>query len=301
MNAIEVKSILNKSKRRDPWFLDDYTINPYSSCSFNCLYCYIRGSKYGIRMERKLGVKKNAPELLEKALRLRAGKEQYGIIVLASATDPYLQVEKETMLTRSLLQIILKYRFPVHIITKSDLVLRDLDLLKQIDKKAILPKDLPNLERGTIVTFSFSTIENAVAGIFEPGATSPSARLSTLQTVSQQGFLTGVSMMPLLPWISDTSEQLEAMFSAFKSHGAHYCFPADLTLFGNEPSSSRTLVLRAVEKHYPQFLEKYHQYFDSSSEMPAFYRKAFYQKMEELAQRHELRNRIVDKKPDQTS
>ncbi len=293
MNEIVAKSILNKSKRRDPWFLDDYTVNPYSGCSFNCLYCYIRGSKYGIHMERKLGVKSNAPELLDKALRRRADKGEYGIIVLASATDPYLQLEKETLLTRKLLQIILKYRFPVHLITKSDLILRDLDLIERIDQKAILPKDLPGLDRGTIITFSFSTIDEKVAGIFEPGATSPTLRLNTLRAISQKGFLTGVSMMPLLPWISDTAESMEAMFSSFKEQGAHYCFPADLTLFGSGNSDSRTLILRAVRKHYPQFLDKYEKYFTNSTELPPYYRKAFYHKVKELGVLHDLRDRII--------
>ena len=133
MQSVIVKSILNKTKQRDPWFLDDYTVNPYSGCSFNCLYCYIRGSKYGINMAEKLGVKRNAVDLLDRALALRARKKQYGIIVLSSATDPYLQFEQTELLTRQLLEIIVHYRFPVHIITKSDLVSRDFDLLKQID------------------------------------------------------------------------------------------------------------------------------------------------------------------------
>lgn len=293
MNEIIAKSILNKTKKRDPWFLDDYTVNPYSGCSFNCLYCYIRGSKYGIHMERKLGIKTNAPELLDKALRRRADKGEYGIIVLASATDPYLQAEKETLLTRKLLEVILKYRFPVHLITKSDLILRDIDLIKQIDRKAILPKDLPELDRGAIITFSFSTIDEQVGRIFEPGATSPLLRLETLKAISARGFLTGVSMMPLLPWISDTTESLEAMFSTFKANGAHYCFPADLTLFGKDTSDSRTLVLRAVEKHYPQYLDKYKKYYENSTELPGYYRKAFYKKVGALGIQYGLRNRIV--------
>ncbi len=293
MNEVIAKSILNKTKKRDPWFLDDYTVNPYSGCSFNCLYCYIRGSKYGIHMERKLGVKTNAPELLDKALRRRADKGEYGIIVLASATDPYLQAEKETLLTRELLEVILKYRFPVHLITKSDLILRDLDLIERIDKKAILPKDLPGLDRGAIITFSFSTIDARVGRIFEPGAPSPLLRLEALKAISTRGFLTGVSMMPLLPWISDNTESLEAMFGAFKANGAQYCFPADLTLFGNDTSDSRTLMLRAVEKHYPQYLDKYKTYFENSTELPGYYRKAFYKKVTGLGMRYELRNSII--------
>lgn len=294
MKEIEAKTILNKTKRRDPWFLDDYTINPYSSCSFNCLYCYIRGSKYGEHMERKLSVKTNAPALLEKALANRTKKREHGIIVLSSATDPYLQAEKETGLTRQLLEIILKYQFPVHMITKSDLVIRDLDLLKEIDQNAILPKDLKPMGRGAIITFSFSTISEKVASIFEPGATSPKARLEALSHCSQEGFLTGVSMMPLLPWISDTTEQLEAMFKAFKTKKAHYVFPAHLALYGNELAASKTLVLNAIKKHYPAYLYKYESYFGTNNDMPSFYKKAFYKKMESLSQQFELPNRIYE-------
>jgi DNA repair photolyase len=224
---IIVKSILNKTRRRDPWFLDDYTINPYSGCSFNCLYCYIRGSKYGEHMEEKTSIKSNALELLDKQLFLRAKKQQYGFIVLSSATDPYLHFEKEEKLTRGILEMILKYRFPVHIITKSDLVLRDLDIISEINKTAILPHDLQSrMDQKAIITFSFSTISDEVAAIFEPGATPPSVRLKTLSEVTSSNFLGGVSMMPLLPYISDTEESLENMFGAFKAIAERlYCVP----------------------------------------------------------------------------
>ena len=111
----------------------------------------------------------------------RAKKKQYGVIVLSSATDPYLQIEKKYALTRAALQVILKYRFPVHIITKSDLIERDFDLLHAIDQAAILPEDLTALQRGTIISFSFSTLQDEVARVFEPGATPPSKRLLALE------------------------------------------------------------------------------------------------------------------------
>ncbi|SHE79349.1 SPL family radical SAM protein [Pedobacter caeni] len=292
--TIIVKSILNKTKRRDPWFLDDYTVNPYSGCSFNCLFCYIRGSKYGINMEEKLSVKSNAVELLERQLSARARKKQYGIIVLSSATDPYLQIEKTTQLTRSLLEVILHYRFPVHIITKSDLVSRDFDLLQAIDSAAILPDDLRlKLSRKAFLTFSFSTLDDPVARIFEPGATPPSVRLETLKAAVQAGLYTGVSMMPLLPFITDTTEQLENMFQVFKRANVDYIFPATLTLHGTESSDSKVLVLRAVEKHYPHLLEKYQRFFSSGSQMPLYYRRAFSQKMEEMCRQYELGNSIL--------
>src|SRR5436853_1402483 len=175
-------TILNKKKTPDEWFLDDYTLNPYSGCSFNCLYCYIRGSKYGIHMEEKLAVKTNAPGLLEKQLQNLAKKNKYGVIVLASATDPYLQIEKDIGLTRKLLEIIWKYKFPLHVITKSDLVVRDFDLLHEINKSAVLPLHLQGkIRHGIFITFSFSTLDDSVAKIFEPGATLPSKRLEILK------------------------------------------------------------------------------------------------------------------------
>lgn len=291
---ITVKSILNKTKKRDSWFLDDYTINPYSGCSFNCLFCYTRGSKYGEHMEEKLSIKDNAVELLDKQLKLRAVKKQFGFIVLSSATDPYLQFEKEEKLTRRILEVILKHKFPVHVITRSDLVLRDLDLLHEINKNAVLPEDLAQLTKHKVlITFSFSTVDDKVAKIFEPGATPPSIRLETLKEVVKNGFHSGVSMMPLLPYISDTTESLNAMFSAFKTAGANYVMPATITLFGNGASDSKTLVLRAVEKYYPQLLDKYKTFFANNSELPAYYNKAFYKKMQELSEHYKIRNRIL--------
>jgi DNA repair photolyase len=288
------KTILNKTKKRDAWFLDDYTINPYSGCSFNCLFCYIRGSKYGEHMEEKLSIKSNAIELLDKQLKLRAAKNQYGFIVLSSATDPYLQFEKEEKITRRILELILKYRFPVHVITRSDLVTRDLDLLHEINKNAVLPMDLAQQTKHKVfITFSFSSVDDKVAKIFEPGATPPSVRLETLKEVSKHNFHTGVSMMPMLPYISDTTESLHNMFSAFKLSEAKYVMPATITLFGNETSDSKTLVLRAVEKHYPHLLDKYKKFFSNNHELPSYYNKAFYKKMLELGDHYQLKNRIL--------
>jgi DNA repair photolyase len=291
---IRVKSVLNKTKRRDPWFLDEYTINPYSGCSFNCLYCYIRGSKYGVNMAEKLSVKSNAVEILEKQLSNRAKKGEYGIIVLSSATDPYLQIEKEELLTRKILEVILKYRFPLHVITKSDLVARDFDLLAKINEAAILPADLRDkLQHKVFITFSFSTTDDSIAKIFEPGATSPADRLRALKSSADAGFFTGVSLMPLLPWISDTATHLHEMFGTFKACGAHYIFPASITLFGGGTSDSKTLVLRAVGKHFPHLAEKYERFFSDNNEMPRYYSEAFSKKMAELCREYELKNHIL--------
>ena len=291
---ILVKSLLNKKKQRDSWFLDEYTINPYSGCSFNCIYCYIRGSKYGIHMEEKLSIKANAIDVLEKQLRSRAKKGQFGIIVISSATDPYLQFEKELQLTRRILELVHQYKFPVHILTKSDLVIRDFDLLKSIEEQAILPIDLQEkLSRKVFITFSFSTTDDSIGKIFEPGATPPSLRLQTLRKTIENGFFSGVSLMPLIPYVTDTSDSLESMFRAFKDAGVHYIFPASLTLFGNGPADSKTLVFRAIEKHYPHLLEKYRKFFSYGYQMPTYYYSALEKKTNELCEKYGLKNRIL--------
>lgn len=293
MERIEVKQILNKKKYRDSWFLDDYTLNPYSACSFNCLFCYIRGSRYGQHMERKVSVKENAPALLEKALIKLSKKGKYGYIILASATDPYLHFEAEEKMTRRLLEIIAKYKFPLHLLTRSDLVLRDFDLLDQIDKEAILPEGLTqNPGRGLILSYSFSGISNEVAAIFEPGATPPQRRLEVLDESRKAGFLTGVSMMPLLPFITDTGAHLNEMYTAFKANGAAYVMPASLTLFGEDRNASKQLMFRAIDKHYPELSERYRKWFSNHHELPKYYRDAFQEKMKSLSQQYALRQTI---------
>lgn len=291
---IEVKSVLNKTKKRDHWFLDDYTLNLYSSCSFNCLYCYIRGSKYGKNLENSVSVKTNAIEILDRQLFNRAKKNQYGIIAFSSATDPYLQVDKKNELTREALKVIAKHKFPVHIITKSDFIDRDFDLLHQINKTAILPNDLQHRlnNKGVIVSFSFSTLDDEVAKIFEKGAPKPSNRLKCVQKVVGQNLHTGISLMPLLPFISDTTEHLNLLFSTFKKSKVNYVLPATITLFGNGTADSKTLVLNAIRKHYPKLENRYLSYFKNGSQMPIYYRTAFEKKMKELSIEYGIKDSI---------
>ncbi len=294
IREIEVTSVLNRKKKRDSWFLDEYTFNPYSSCSFNCLYCYIRGSKYGENLADTLSVKINALELLDRQMFNRAKKNEQGFVVIASATDPYLSIEKEYEITRGALELALKHRFPIHIITKSGLVERDFELLHQIDKEAKLPAHLKDsLGRGTLITFSFSTLDDRIGRIFESGAPPPSVRLDALTLARKEGFESGVSMMPLIPYITDTTESLNAMFSAFKEANASYVMPATITLWGNGKADSKTLMMKTIAKHFPELLPKYEKFFSNSDQMPRYYQDAFYKKMKELSVEFELPDRVI--------
>ena len=294
VNEIQVKSILNKHKKRDDWFLDDYSVNPYSGCSFNCIYCYIRGSKYGENMAKTLSAKINAPELLGKQLSRRAKRGEYGIIALSSSTEPYMPIEEKLKLTRKLLEIILKYKFPVEVATKSKLVLRDLDLLKEIDRNAILPADLkPKLKHGAIISFSISTLDEKLAKILEPGAPKPIERLETMKRCKEEGFFTGVCFIPVLPFLSDSEEQLEETIRTVKEYGADFIFVGGLTLFGKGPADCKTLYYKFLEKHYPELVPKYKSLYRIFWAPSKEYQKELEEKSKRLCEKYGIKSRII--------
>ena len=294
VNEIQAKSILNKHKKRDDWFLDDYSVNPYSGCSFNCIYCYIRGSKYGENMAKTFSVKTNAPELLEKQLSRRAKKGEHGIIALSSATEPYMPIEEKLKLTRRLLKIILKHRFPVEIATKSKLILRDLDILKEIDKNAILPADLkPKLKHGTIISFSVSTLDERLAKILEPGAPKPTERLETMKKCKEEGFFTGVCFIPVLPFLSDSEEEIEKTIRTVKEHGADFIFVGGLTLFGKGLTDCKTLYYKFLEKHYPNLVPKYKRLYRIFFAPSKEYQKELEKRSKRLCEKYGIKNRII--------
>ena len=294
VNEIQVKSILNKHKKRDDWFLDDYSVNPYSGCSFNCIYCYIRGSKYGENMAKTLSAKINAPELLEKQLSRRAKRGEYGIIALSSSTEPYMPIEEKLKLTRKLLEIILKYRFPVEIATKSKLVLRDLDLLKEIAKNAILPDDLkPKLKHGVIISFSISTLDEKLAKILEPGAPKPIERLEAMKRCKERGFFTGICFIPVLPFLSDSEEQVEETIKTVKEYGADFIFVGGLTLFGKGPADCKTLYYKFLEKYHPELVPKYKSLYRIFFAPSKEYQKELKEKSRRLCEKYGIKNRII--------
>ncbi|RLG62859.1 radical SAM protein [archaeon] len=289
VKEIFAKTILNKHKRRDEWFLDDYSLNPYQLCDFNCVYCYIRGSKYGENMKQGLAAKINAPTLLEKGLLRRVKRKEYGFIALSSATEPWMHIEEEYKLTRKCLEVIARFKFPLHCLTKSTLILRDIDLLKEIDENAILPKDLEKLKHGTLITFSFSTLDEKIAKIFEPNAPKPKERLETLQKIKEVGFYAGIAYIPVLPFISDSDEQLEKMIKVAKEFQADYVFVGALTLYG----VGKELYYKVLEKHFPELLPKYKKLFKIFNQPSKAYQLKLEEKAKEFCEKYGIRYRIL--------
>ncbi len=293
-HKIKSKSVLNKHKRRDSWFLEDYTLNPYLGCSFNCVYCYVNGSKYGSNVAPGISVKTNAPEVLYRQLKNRARKKEYGIIALGSATDPYMHQEKDLKITLELLKIIYRFHFPLNLLTKSDLVLRDIDILKKIDKSAKIPKNFDStLGRGTIIAFSFSTMDPKLARIFEPAAPSPQRRLEAMIKLKEEGFLVGACLMPLLPFISDTPEHLENMIRTVKECGGDFVLTGGMTLFGDKPSDCRMKYYNVLEKHFPDILTKTQLIFDNSDYPTYKYQSKISKLASDICAKYKIRTSII--------
>jgi DNA repair photolyase len=291
----QVKSVLNKHKKRDSWFLDDYSVNPYEGCSCNCIYCYIRGSKYGENMDEGLAVKINALEVLEKQLALRVKKNQYGIVAVGSGTDAYIHHEEKYQLTRGMLQLLLKYKFPVFISTKCLLIKRDIDLLKEFDKTAILPDDLQQkLKRGVILSVSISSLDEKISNMLEPGAAPPLHRLSLVKQLKEEGFLVGVNAIPVLPFISDTEEELEKIIIAAKSHAADYILVGGLTLFGSGAADSKTLFYKFLERYDASLLPKYQQLYSSNFYTSFAYQNQLKERADRLCRKHQIKNGILN-------
>src|SRR3972149_6983915 len=174
-------------------------------------------------MADTFSVKVNARETLARQLKARARKGEFGSVALPPAPDPPPPIEKERQLTRKALEILLAHRFPVHVITKSTMVLRDLDLLREIDSAAIVREDLKTkLGRGVIISFSISTLDEEITRVLEPGAPTPLERLETLRSCSKEGFLAGLNCIPALPYLSDSDVHPEDMIRAAGGERAHF-------------------------------------------------------------------------------
>jgi DNA repair photolyase len=177
----------------------DLTLNPYRGCEHDCVYCY---APYLFRMARqdwsRVGAKSDIPRLLSK----EAARKR-GVIGLSTATDPYQPVEGDALLTRRCLQELVKAKAKVSVLTKSDLVLRDIDLLKA----------LPDVEVGITIT----TIEDSLATCFEPGAPPPSRRLKALEKLVEEGIDCYVFVGPILPLV--TERRMEELIAAIHASG----------------------------------------------------------------------------------
>lgn len=246
ITEITAKTILNHVKQPDTWFGLKYNMNIYRGCQHQCIYCDSRSDCYRLGDLAQIRVKTNALELLEDAL---PRKRVLGTIGFGSMNDPYMPVELEYRLVRGALEIISRAGFPVHILTKSDQVLRDLDLLRAIG------------EVYAAVSFTVTTADDSLAANLEPGAPLPTARYQAMRALADEGILTGVTMMPVLPFLEDDPGNIRQIIREAKRHGASYIIPAfGVTL----RAGSRDYFYQKLDALFPGVKEKYIQAFGGS-------------------------------------
>jgi len=220
----KAKTILLKRKRIDSWFISGCGMNLYRGCSHNCVYCDGRAERYQIPgvFGQDIHVKTNAPELLEKELDPTRKRKSFNpgfILPGGGIGDSYQPLEKTYELTRHALKLLYSYNHAVHLLTKSTLILRDLDYIKKFARKNKI-----------LVSFSFSSVDKSLSDFFEPGVPDPSERINVIKQLSDEGIPCGILLMPALPYLTDTEELLEETIQRTKEAGARYIIFGGLTL-----------------------------------------------------------------------
>ena len=211
IKEITAKVLLNSVKQPDDWFGLKYNMNLYRGCQHQCIYCDSRSECYQIENFSDVMVKVNAIDLLRDELPRKRVK---GTIGTGSMNDPYMPLEAKRNLTSQALQVIAENHFPVHIVTKSDLVLKDLDSLLEISRVY------------AAVSFTITTADDKLGKILEPGAPLVSKRFAAMKILAELGILTGVTLMPVLPFIEDNVENIRQIVTRAHEAGASYIIPS---------------------------------------------------------------------------
>jgi DNA repair photolyase len=210
IREIQAKTLLAHIARPDSMFGTKYNMNIYRGCQHQCIYCDSRSECYQIEDFRDVLVKVNAIELLEREL---PRKRKVGFIGTGAMSDPYGPVEKTYNLTGRALQVIARLGFPIHLLTKSDMVLKDMDTLVEISRVR------------AVVSFTITTADDDLALKLEPGAPPSSRRFAAMAALAARGIGTGVMMMPILPFIEDTVENITAIVTRAADCGATHVVP----------------------------------------------------------------------------
>lgn len=259
-HEITVKSLLRRFRRIDSWFIAKAGLNLYRGCAHDCAYCDGRAEKYGVPGDfgADVSVKSNAIEILrgelgaaeasqaelwpQKRPWIRADLAGGFVMVGGGVGDSYQPVEAKALAARRALELFEELSVPVHILTKSALVLRDADVIERISRKA-----------GALVSFSISSSEDSIGSELEPGASLPSRRLSALAALRRRGIAGGVFLLPVIPFISDSPDSIEKSVDAAVAAGAQYVLFGGMTL---KPGRQREHFLSAVGSRRPGLPEK---------------------------------------------
>ena len=229
-------------------------MNIYRGCSHGCIYCDSRSKCYQFTHAfEDIEVKENAPELLERALK---SKRQKCMIGTGAMSDPYMHCEEKLELTRRCLEIINRYEFGASVLTKSDRVLRDIDLLDEINQKT-----------KAVVQMTLTTYDDKLCSILEPNVCNTKRRIDVLEEMEKRGIPTYVWMTPILPYINDNEENIQSILEECVRVGVKgiICYDMGLTL----REGDREYYYQALDKHFPGMKERYIKNYGNAYQLPS--------------------------------
>lgn len=277
MEFIKAKTILSKVKYGNQWYGIDYNINLYRGCSHGCIYCDSRSNCYHIENFDTVKGKERALEILEKEL---IRKREKGVIGIGAMSDTYNPQEIKYELTRGTLKLISKYNYGVSIDTKSDLILRDLDLLKEI-----------NAKNNVIVKFTITTPKDELSKIIEPHVCVSSKRLEAIKKLNENGIFTGIMMNPILPFITDNEEDIKKLVQLAYENGAKFIHTyMGMTLRENQ----RDYYYEQLDKNFKGIKEKYIRCYGNKYNCATPNYKKLYKTFKEECDKYKILYRMND-------
>lgn len=248
-----------------------YDLNIYRGCEHRCQYCYAIYSHQYLHSGQyfdEIFVKTNVAEQLERQLRSPSWKGE--VINLGGVTDSYQPAEKQYQLMPRLLRLLIRYRNPCIISTKSDLILRDFSLIEQLASRTFVN-----------IACTVTCMDEAVRQKLEPGGAPSARRLEVLRAFSETRACTGLHLMPIVPYLTDTRENIDAIYAAAKSCGVTYVLPGTLYLRGK----TRGMFFEFIQREYPQLYGSLHTLYQKGGAGSA-YQDGLYRMVHEIRRQY---------------
>ena len=240
MEFVEAKTILQKATHGEEWFGIDYNMNLYKGCCHKCIYCDSRSNCYQVEDFDRVRAKKDEIEILSKELR---NKRKKGVIGIGAMSDTYNPFEKQYEITRKALELISYHKFGVSIETKSNLIVRDIDLFKEINQSA-----------DVILKFTITSADDNLSRKIEPGVCVSSERLKAMKQLAEADLFVGTLLTPIIPFITDSEENIRNVIRLSAENGAKFVFSmGGVTLRENQ----REYFFEQLDKTFPKLKEKY--------------------------------------------
>lgn len=280
LERIPAKHIITNTKTSE-WFGMDYNMNIYKGCCHGCIYCDSRSDCYRIDEFDRVRVKENALEIIRDDLRR---KVKTGVVGTGSMSDPYNPFEKELELTRHALELIDAFGFGVGIATKSNLIKRDIDILSDIKEHSPV-----------ICKVTVTTADDALARKIEPGVCPSSERFEAIARLSEAGLYSGVLLMPVLPFLEDSEENMLAIVKQAHEAGAKYIYALfGMTLRENQRAwyYEKLQELFPEENYVERYRQKYGTYYECRSPKSSRLWSRFVKECEKYGIRYEMKSII---------